>query len=215
LLISHWKKVNQNSCGNVCGLICHVPVYVSRSEVTAATARRNEIVNALLEVLTSDAFTTKELQHYRFVGEIFQVSSVVRKLCSSASSLEGRTELSLSVALAALAIAIDDTPPGPSERVLKRREAREADKAFKRSLAAGKSAKRAASSKEDKPLKPLKGLSRTAKYYHAKRAKMTEIELVADRAKRAAVMREIRAKKKAAAAPILPGIAGKSASRLV
>ena len=65
------------------------------------------------------------------------------------------------------------------------------------------------------PVLPLKGLSRTAKYYHAKRAKMTEVELVADRAKRAAVMRENRAKKKAAAAPILPGIAGKSASRLV
>jgi hypothetical protein len=46
--------------------------------------------------------------------------------------------------------------------------------------------------------KPVKTLGRSTKYYHAKRAKMTEAELAADRAKRAAVMREIRAKRKAA-----------------
>jgi hypothetical protein len=189
------------------------------AEVLTATERRNEVINALLEVLTGPVFSTKELQHYRFVGEIFQVNSVVREMCSSASSLEGRTELALSVALAALAIAIDDTPPAPTQRQAERnearREAREAERAFKQSLAAGKAAKPAASSKQDKPLKPVKTAGRTSKYYHAKRAKMTEAELAADRAKRAAVMREIRAKKKAAAASILPGIAGKSASRLV
>jgi hypothetical protein len=111
----------------------------SSEEALAATARRNEIVLQLLELLTSDSFTTKELQHYRFVGEIFQVNSVVREMCSSASSLEGRTELALSGALAALAIAIDDTPPAPTQRHAERKEARresrDAERAFKQSLA--------------------------------------------------------------------------------
>jgi hypothetical protein len=166
----------------------------SSAEVLAATARRTEITNALLELLTSDAISTKELQHYRFVGDIFSIAPVIQELCSGSSTIEARTEKALACAMAALAIAIDDTPPAPTERQLarreERREAREAERAFKQSLAAGKGAKPAASSKEDKPLK-IPG--RTSKYYHAKRAKMTEAELAADRAKRAAVMREIRA----------------------
>jgi hypothetical protein len=111
----------------------------SSSEIAAASARRTEIVNTLLEVLTSDAFTTKELQHFRIVSHLFSIDPVIQELCSGSSTIEARTEKALACAMAALSIAMDDTPPTPSERVLKRREerreAREVDKAFKQSLA--------------------------------------------------------------------------------
>jgi hypothetical protein len=175
----------------------------SSDEIAAATARRNEIVNALLEVLTGPAFTTRELQHYRFVGEIFQVNSVVQELCSSASSLEGRTELSLSVALAALAIAIDDTPPSPTERVLKRREAdkerREADKQFRASLA-GK-VKPAGAVKPAVSKRPLSQES-SAVAHRKRRASMSEEELNAFRALATQRQRDRRARLKASQSSI-------------
>ena len=115
----------------------------SSAEVLAATARRTEITNALLELLTSDAMSTKELQHYRFIGDIFSIAPVIQELCSGSSTIEARTEKALACAMAALTIAMDDTPPPPTERQLERREAqaeaRAAERQFKQSLA-GKAA---------------------------------------------------------------------------
>jgi hypothetical protein len=118
------------------------PVCVSRAsseEIAAATARRNEIIDTLLEVLTSDAFTTKELQHFRLVSHLFSIDPVIQELCSGSSTIEARTEKALACAMAALSIAMDDTPPPPTERQLERREgqaeARAAERAFKQSLA--------------------------------------------------------------------------------
>ena len=112
---------------------------MSSEEVAAATARREEIVNGLLELLTRPLFSTKELRHYQAVSAIFGVEPVVRELTGVASTLEGRTELLISVAMAALQIAIDSTPPAPSQRIIERREARresrEAERELKQSLA--------------------------------------------------------------------------------
>jgi hypothetical protein len=107
----------------------------SSEEVLAATERRNEIINALLEVLTGPVFSTKELQRLRFVSEIFAIAPLIEELCASASTIEGRTELALAAAMCALNITMDSDPPAPSQRVIERREAREAEKQFKESLA--------------------------------------------------------------------------------
>ena len=72
---------------------------MSRSqEVAEASARRMAIVDELLNLLTSDAISTKELQRLRFVAEIFGITKVVAELCSSASTREGRSELALAPA---------------------------------------------------------------------------------------------------------------------
>jgi hypothetical protein len=170
------------------------------SEITAATARRNEIVNLLLEFFTGDStFSTKELQHYRAVASIFAIEPVVKELTGTASTRENRTELALSVAMCALSIAMDDSPPTPSQRVLKRREAdlerREAAKEFKAAVAFAKPAGAVVATA--KPVRSVKELSRTGKYYHAIRSRMSPEELAADRAKRAEVMRRFRANRKA------------------
>jgi hypothetical protein len=98
-------------------------------EIAAATARRTEIINHLLEFLTGDAFSTKELQHFRFVGDIFSISAVIKELCANSSTTEARTELALAAAMCALNIAIDDSPPPPSQRILDRREERRESRA--------------------------------------------------------------------------------------
>ncbi len=112
----------------------------SSEEVLAATERRNEIVLALLEVLTGPVFTTKELQRLRYVSEIFAIAPVIKELCASASTIEGRTELALAAAMCALNVAIDDKPPAPSQRVLERSERKEAEREWKQSLNSGKAA---------------------------------------------------------------------------
>jgi hypothetical protein len=111
-------------------------VLMSREEVQAATARRKEIVFQLLEFMTSSAFSTRELEHFRAVGSIFNIQPVIAGLCGQASTLEGRCELALSACLAALSISIDETPPVPPQRVLDRREARAADRAATKDFAA-------------------------------------------------------------------------------
>jgi hypothetical protein len=107
----------------------------SSEEIAAASARRTEIANTLLEVLTSDAFTTKELQHFRLVSHLFSIDPVIQELCSGSSTIEARTEKALACAMAALTIVMDDTPPPPTERQLERREARAAAKEFEQRVA--------------------------------------------------------------------------------
>jgi hypothetical protein len=113
-------------------------------EIAAATKRRKEITETLLEVMTGPSFTTKDVRHFQAVSAIFGIDAVVREICSQASNLESRTELALSICLASLAIAIDDTPPPPSDRILKRREQaaerREVEREFKAKLNDGKEA---------------------------------------------------------------------------
>jgi hypothetical protein len=127
---------------------------------------------------------------------MFGINSKVKEMCR-ASSIQGRQELAVSIALAALNMAVSDEPVQPTERQIERRELREAAKQFEQRVAGLKSAG-AGKSADTEPVPPVKKPGRTTKYYHAKRARMTEAELTADRAKRAAVMREIRAKRKAA-----------------
>ena len=59
---------------------------------------------------------------------------------AKASSIQGRQELAVSIALAALNVAVSDQPVQPTDRQLERRERREAAKHFEASLAAGKPA---------------------------------------------------------------------------
>ena len=124
---------------------------MSRSEdVQAAAARRSEIVNSLLEFLC-DNFSAKELQHYRLISHLFSIEPVIKELCADSSTIEARTEKALACAMCALTIAMDDTPPPPTERQLERREARLAAKEFEEKVAGLKSA-----GKEPEPVSPVK-----------------------------------------------------------
>lgn len=103
-------------------------------EIAAASARREEIVNQLLEFLC-DRFTTAELQRYRLIANLFAIEPVVAELTSDSSTVAARTEKALAIVMCALGIAMDDSKPEPTQRQVKRREdakeRREADKEFK------------------------------------------------------------------------------------
>jgi hypothetical protein len=88
----------------------------------------------LLEWLTGPDIDSKTLGHFRFIGEMFGINSKVKEMCR-ASSIQGRQELAVSIALAALNMAVSDEPVQPTERQIERRERREAAKEFKQSLA--------------------------------------------------------------------------------
>jgi hypothetical protein len=165
-------------------------------EIQLSQERRDRIVNFLLEWLTGPDIDSKTLGHFRFIGEMFGINSKVKEMCR-ASSIQGRQELAVSIALAALNMAVSDEPVQPTERQIERRERREAAKQFEQRVAGLKSAG-AGKSADTEAVRAVKKPGRTTKYYHAKRARMTEAELTADRAKRAAAMREIRARRKAA-----------------
>jgi hypothetical protein len=145
-----------------------------KDEIRLSQERRDGILTFILEYFTGDQIDSKTLGHFRFIAEMFGITAKVKEMCR-ASSLQGRQELALSIAVAALNVAVSDEPVEPTARQLERKERREAAKEFEQRVAG-----------MGKP-------GRTTKYYHAKRAKMTEAELTADRAKRAAVMREFRA----------------------
>lgn len=110
----------------------------AKEEIAAATAKRMAIVDALLELLTGPEISSQEMARIRFVGDIFKITPVIQELCASASSIQGRQELALAAALAALNVALDDTHPPPSKRVLEAREHREAGRIFKARLNPGK-----------------------------------------------------------------------------
>jgi hypothetical protein len=153
----------------------------TKDEVRLSQERRDAILTFVLDYLTGDQIDRKTLGHFAFIAATFGLTAKVREMVGKTSSVQGRQELCISLALAALNLAVSDEPVEPTTRQMERKESRDAAKEFERRVAG-----------MGKP-------ERTTKYYHAKRAKMTEAELTADRAKRAAVMREIRAKHKGGA----------------
>jgi hypothetical protein len=110
----------------------------TKDEVRLSQERRDGIINYLLEWLTGDQVDSKTLGHFRFIGEMFSITPKVKEMCR-ASSPQGRQELALSIALAALNLAVSDEPVEPTARQLQRKESREGEKQFKQSLA-GKAA---------------------------------------------------------------------------
>lgn len=124
----------------------------TKEELESAQARRLAIVDDLLELLTSDRISTKELQRLRLVSHCFAIEPVIQELCEGSGSIEARTEKALACAISALQIAIDSEPPPTPEWMLKRRKAdkenREAEKEFKQKLSGLKSA-----GKEPEPVK--------------------------------------------------------------
>jgi hypothetical protein len=106
----------------------------TQDEVRLSQERRDGIINYLLEWLTGDQVDSKTLGHFRFIGEMFSITPKVREMCR-ASSPQGRQELALSIALAALNMAVSDEPVQPTERQIERWEYREAAKQFEPSLA--------------------------------------------------------------------------------
>jgi hypothetical protein len=123
-------------------------------EIRLSQERRDRIVNFLLEWLTGPDIDSQTLGHFRFIGEMFGINSKVKEMCR-ASSIQGRQELAVSIALAALNMAVSDEPVQPTERQIERRERREAAKQFEASLAGESDAEGGACVAEpDKPVKP-------------------------------------------------------------
>jgi hypothetical protein len=106
----------------------------TKEEIQLGRDRRDRIINFILEYFTGPEIDRKTLGHFRFIAEMFGITAKVKEMCG-ASSIQGRQELAVTIALAALNVAIDDSPPPPSERQLERRERREAAKQFEASLA--------------------------------------------------------------------------------
>jgi hypothetical protein len=121
----------------------------SKEEIQLSQERRDGIVNFLLEWLTGDQIDSKTLGHFRFVGEMFGLAAKVREIVGKTSSVQGRQELCVSLAVAALNLAVSDEPVRPTDRQLERREARAAAKQFEAAVA-GKS------EADAEPVKPLK-----------------------------------------------------------
>jgi hypothetical protein len=107
----------------------------TKEEIRLSQERRDGIINYLLEWLTGDQVDSKTLGHFRFLAEVFGITSKVKDMVK-ASSIQGRQELAVTVALAALNVALDDSPLQPTER----QEARVAAKQFEQRVAVLKSA---------------------------------------------------------------------------
>lgn len=175
---------------------------LKKDEVEAATAKRMAIVDQLLELLTGPAISSKELGRLRFVSVVFGIAPVIKELCN-ASSVEGRCELALAAALCALNVALDDTPPQPSERQLERKERREASKQFEATVTRAKSAanaedaqvenKEGSANAEDADKEPVKSPS----IYNRPRAELSPEELERVRKMTAERQARYRAKLKA------------------
>jgi hypothetical protein len=127
----------------------------TKDEIRLSQERRDKIIDYLLEWLTGDQIDSKTLGHFRFIGTMFGLNAKVRDLVGRTSSVQGRQELCVSLALAALNVAVSDDPVQPTERQLERRERREAAKQFEASLAGKSDADGGACVAEpDKPPKP-------------------------------------------------------------
>jgi hypothetical protein len=167
----------------------------SKAEIQLSQERRDAILNFLLEWLTGDQIDSKTLGHFRFIGEMFSITPKVKEMCR-ASSFQGRQELCLSVALAALNLALDDSPPEPSQRQLERRERREAEKQWSKTVANLKPTPAAPVPKPVKSERPL-SMEASAVAHRKHRARMTEEELDAFRVLAAQRQRERRARLRA------------------
>jgi len=103
-------------------------------EIRLSQERRDGIINYLLEYFTGDQIDSRTLGHFRFISDAFAITGKVKEL-AKASSIQGRQELAVTIALAALNLAVSDGPVQPSERHIERKERREAAKQFEASLA--------------------------------------------------------------------------------
>ena len=90
---------------------------------------------------------------------------------AKASSLQGRQELAVTIALAGLNLAVSDEPVQPTERQIERRERREAAKQFEAALAGKSDADGGACVAE--PVKPNKPPS----IYNQRRSKLSPEDL--------------------------------------
>jgi len=171
-------------------------------EVRLSQERRDAILTFVLEYFTGDQIDSKTLGHFRFIAEVFCLSAKVKEMVGKTSSVQGRQELCVSLALAALNLAVSDEPVEATDRRLERKERRESSKQFEAAVAAAKPAGAGAvapAAKISGAVKPVSKVpGRTTKYYHANRSRMSPEELAADRAHRAASMRKFRANRKAA-----------------
>jgi hypothetical protein len=163
----------------------------TQDEVRLSQERRDGIINYLLEWLTGDQIDSKTLGHFRFLGEMFSINSKVKEMCR-ASSLQGRQELAVSVALAALNMAVSDEPVEPTTRQLERKESREAAREFERRVAGAKNLSGELVSARRLSQEP------SAVAHRKRRVRMSEEELSAFRALAAQRQRERRARLKAA-----------------
>jgi hypothetical protein len=122
-------------------------------EIRLSQERRDGIINFLLEWLTGDRIDSKTLGHFRFIAEMFGITAKVNEM-AKASSIQGRQELAVAIALSALNVAVSDEPVQPTERQIERRERREAAKQFEACLAGKNDADGGACGAE--PVKPVK-----------------------------------------------------------
>jgi hypothetical protein len=166
----------------------------SAEEIRLSQDRRDAILTFVLDYFTGDQIDRRTLAHFAFLAEVFGITAKVKEMVKTASSIQGRQELALSLAISALNIALDDSPPEPSQRQLDRRKSRSAAKEFEQRVASLKPAPAPVAGKA-KPVSKVPG--RTTKYYHAIRSRMTPEELAAERVKRAEAMRRFRANRKA------------------
>jgi hypothetical protein len=155
-------------------------VSATASDVQQENEFQERLLMAVLEPLTN--LPLRDLQHWHFRQSIFthldkHIDTVIE--CSRGRENVARHHLIL------LLFKIVN-------RLLGEIDAGQTDAQYEREAMPGIAGVAPAANKS------VKTPGRTSKYYHAKRAKMSEAELAADRSKRAAVMREIRAKRKAA-----------------
>src|SRR5260370_28755205 len=112
----------------------------TKEEIQLSQDRRDAILTFILEYLTGHEIDRRTIGHFAFLGEVFGITVKVKEIVGKTSSAQGRQELCVSLAIAALNLAVSDDPVEATDRQLERQERREADKQFKQSLAAGKEA---------------------------------------------------------------------------
>lgn len=165
----------------------------TKEEVQLSQERRDAILTFILEYFTGPEIDRKTIGHFAFLGEVFGLTGKVKEMVGKTSSIQGRQELCVSIALAALNLALDDSPPEPTAHQLERKERREAAKQWKETVAA------AGKSKE--PVRQVKSPS----IYNQRRSKLSPEELERVRLLTNERMARYRAKlkaKKAAQEPI-------------
>ena len=124
-------------------------------EIRLSQERRNAILTFVLDYFTGDQIDRKTLGHFSFVAEMFGLTKKIKEMVGKTSSVQGRQELCVSIALVALNLAVSDEPVEATDGQLERRERREAAKQFKASLAGKSDADGGACVAEpDKPVKP-------------------------------------------------------------
>lgn len=112
----------------------------SKEEIQLSQNRRDAILTFILEYFTGDQISRKDLGHFAFLAQMFGLDAKVREMVGRTSSLQGRQELCVSLALAALNLAVSDEPIEPTDRQIERRESRSAQKQFEAAVVSAKPA---------------------------------------------------------------------------